>query len=73
MLSFPARLELKVLDREHPDYTDLLPIWSKIELLTTGGYRLEREIASLIPRRVGEPLEIYKNRLKVAPLNHLST
>lgn len=64
MFDYPDQLDIKILESEHPEYSDLKSVWEKIDLLTSGGHRLEKSIAKFLPKRFEEPPEIYKQRIQ---------
>ncbi|MBD2168053.1 hypothetical protein H6G04_27080 [Calothrix membranacea FACHB-236] len=63
-MNYPLFLDLKVLQTEHPDFTEWKPAFQEIDLLSAGGYRLKNQIQQFLPRRAGESEEIYEIRLK---------
>lgn len=60
---FPNFLDLKVLQSQHPEYTQMLPAYREIDLLTSGGYKLKSQIKQFLRRRPGEDEELYETRL----------
>jgi hypothetical protein len=63
-MTYPATLELETLELEHPDFSAIKEELEQIDLLTSGGWRLKREIKDFLPKRAGEPIEVYKERIK---------
>lgn len=64
MNAYPDRLPLKSLEGTYSCYSELAPVWNKINLLTNGGYLLESSKEEFLPQRAGEPESIYQTRIK---------
>lgn len=62
-MDYPDFLTLKVLETQHPTYTEVAPTLMKIDDLCAGGNRIERKKALYLKSRPGEDPDLYKIRL----------
>ena len=62
-VTIPQTLTFEQANSEHPTYKDMLPTWQKIDLLCSGGKRVEKEASKLLQQWPGEPNELYLNRI----------
>lgn len=58
----PAALAVELLDREHEHYQACSSTWKQLETLCCGGYRVKREVSSLLMKRPKERTEIFVER-----------
>ena len=73
-MPYPDFLSLNTLEKEHPDFSQQKAALESICLLYDGGWRLNEELDDFLPRRVGEELEIYNERiLKFSYINIFSS
>lgn len=54
---------VKLLNREHPQFTEIKDTWTKLMLLYEGGYRLKKNATQFLRRRARELQEIYTARI----------
>ncbi|AUT00900.1 hypothetical protein CLI64_11095 [Nostoc sp. CENA543] len=62
-MTYPAKLKFKLLETCHDDYLSSINSLRRIDLLTAGGHRLEKNLEEFLPRRPGETQELYETRL----------
>ncbi|ALF55630.1 hypothetical protein ACX27_26760 [Nostoc piscinale CENA21] len=61
-MPYPASLTLKQLESCHDEYLYSADTLRRIDLLTAGGHKLEKNIEEFLPQRPGEDNEVYEAR-----------
>jgi hypothetical protein len=63
-LNFPASIEVKNLDQQHPEYAALVEAWSDIELLYKDGAALRAQASRFLKKKPRELADVYAARLR---------
>ncbi|BBD59494.1 hypothetical protein NIES2109_22810 [Nostoc sp. HK-01] len=61
-MPYPASLTFKVLESCHEEYLYTADTLRRIDLLTAGGHKLEKNIEEFLPQRPGEENTVYEAR-----------